>query len=67
VTEYLAMHTRRNFNATMLAAMAAPQMVSARTKRYVRVEYKGQVAHAQPDVEDLVISEGSVLVSHKVT
>lgn len=61
------MHSRRNFNATMLAAMAAPQMGSAKVKRYVRFEHKGQIAHALHEGDDLLVLEGNILGSPKVT
>ena len=61
------MHSRRNFNATMLAAMAAPQMGSAKVKRYVRFEHQGKTAHALHEGDDLLVLEGNILGSPKVT
>lgn len=59
--------TRRVFQTALAGAVAASAAPPGKATRYVRFEYRGQIAHAVQEGEQLRVIAGDLLAAHKVT
>jgi 2-keto-4-pentenoate hydratase/2-oxohepta-3-ene-1,7-dioic acid hydratase in catechol pathway len=60
------MPTRRSFQATLVGSLAASAAPAAAT-RFVRFDYRGQIAHAVQEGDQLQVIEGDLFGAYKVT
>lgn len=62
------MTTRRSFQASVLATLAASSSAApAGVTRYVRFQHKGKIAHAVEEGGELRVIQGELFGNHKVT